>query len=191
MSRGNRKRRVDLGLLAAPVKCSARTTAGEPCKRSPIKGGNVCATHGGSAGHVVAAARRRLMASSDRVGALLLRIAEDEKTPPAVRLAAIRDVLDRAGVTVKQEVEVTVQPWQQLIEGIVSEVPDDGIRTFGSLQRDYVDGEVVDLVPPVDNEPGEDDDDLPALPAAPAPTPAAAPQRIPSRRRRGNRLAGH
>lgn len=155
---------------------------------APVRGGNVCRMHGGSAPQTVAAARRRLMAASDRVGALLLRIAEDETVSPAVRVAAIKDVLDRAGVTVKQEVEVTVQPWQALVEGIVAEVPDDGIRTFGSLQRDYVDGEVVDLAPPVDNDLGEEDDEPPrALPAAPAPT----PQRIPSRRRRGNRLAGH
>ncbi len=50
MSKGNRQRRRELGLLDAPVKCSARTSAGDPCKRSPIKGGNVCATHGGRDG---------------------------------------------------------------------------------------------------------------------------------------------
>lgn len=139
---------------------------------------------------MVAAARRRLMGASNNVAVLLLKIAEDEKQPPAIRLAAIKDVLDRAGVTVKQEVEVTVQPWQALVEGIVSEVPDEGIRTLGSLRLDgnVVDGEVVDLPPAFDNELGEEEPLPKALPAAPRPT----EQRIPSRRkRRGNRLAGH
>lgn len=42
------------------AKCSAHRSNGEPCQRSPIAGGTVCATHGGSAGHVRAAAARRL-----------------------------------------------------------------------------------------------------------------------------------
>lgn len=42
------------------AKCSAHRSNGEPCQRSPIAGGSVCATHGGSAGHVKAAAARRL-----------------------------------------------------------------------------------------------------------------------------------
>lgn len=42
------------------AKCSAHRSNGEPCQRSPIAGGAVCATHGGSAGHVKAAAARRL-----------------------------------------------------------------------------------------------------------------------------------
>lgn len=199
MSKGNRKRRRELGLLAEPTKCSARKRDGTPCGASPIRGSSVCRMHGGGAPQTVAAARRRLMAASDRVGALLLRIAEDESTPAPVRLAAIRDVLDRAGVTVKQEVEVTVQPWQQLIEGIVSEVPDEDIRTLGALGKDnVVDGEVVEplltkavALPPL---PTRGEDDATRGPDAPPPngtiTDKATP-RIPSRRRRGNRLAGH
>lgn len=42
------------------TKCTARRTNGEPCQRSPIAGGSVCATHGGSAPAVKAAAARRL-----------------------------------------------------------------------------------------------------------------------------------
>ncbi len=45
-----------------PMKalCTAHRSSGAPCQRSPIAGGTVCATHGGSAGHVKAAAARRL-----------------------------------------------------------------------------------------------------------------------------------
>lgn len=42
------------------AKCSAHRSNGEPCQRSPIAGGMVCATHGGSAPAVRAAAARRL-----------------------------------------------------------------------------------------------------------------------------------
>lgn len=181
MSKGNRTRRKAAGLLPAQVFCTARTTAGNPCQRPPVSGATVCWHHGGNAPQVVAAARRRLMAASNNMAVLLMRIAEDETTPAAVRVAAIKDVLDRAGVTVKQEVEITVQPWQAIVEGIVSEVPDEQIRTLGALNEDdTVDAEVVE---PVLTK-------AVALPPAPGPTPPPE-QRIPSRRRRGNRLAGH
>ena len=188
MSKGNRQRRTDLGILAAKVLCTARSSrTGKPCQRPPMSGQNVCFHHGGAAPQSVAAARRRLMASSDRVGALLLRIAEDEKTPPAVRLAAIRDVLDRAGVTVKQELEITVQPWQQIIDGIVAEVPDSAMRAQGALDvgspsqhREWVPGEIVE------------DDDVPLIDGLPVPQPPTptAEVKIPSRRqRRGTTLS--
>lgn len=144
----------------------------------------MCRAHGGAAPQVVAAARRRLMGASNNVAVLLLKIAEDEKQPPAIRLAAIKDVLDRAGVTVKQEVEITVQPWQELIDGIVSEVADDAVRPPGPLDGEVVEAEVVDGPP------------LPArAPALPTPAPAGPPPgteelRVPSRRRRGARVAG-
>lgn len=40
-------------------RCTAHTTAGRPCRKAPIKGATVCATHGGSAPQVRAAAARR------------------------------------------------------------------------------------------------------------------------------------
>lgn len=177
MSKGNRRRRKEAGLLPSGQLCSARSSrTGEPCQRPPITGASVCYHHGGAAPQVVAAARRRLMGASNNVSVLLLKIAEDEKTPPAVRLAAIKDVLDRAGVTVKQEVEITVQPWQQLVDGIVAEVGDQYVRPPGRLDGDVIDAEVVpDLAP-----------------AAPAPTspPGTDEAQIPSRRRTGRRVAG-
>lgn len=45
-------------------KCSARRSNGEPCNRSPIAGGSVCPTHGGSAPAVKAAAARRKAAEA-------------------------------------------------------------------------------------------------------------------------------
>ena len=42
------------------TRCTARNSRGERCRRTPINGGTVCATHGGRAPQVVAAAARRL-----------------------------------------------------------------------------------------------------------------------------------
>lgn len=42
------------------ARCTAHRKNGEPCKRPPIRGGTVCASHGGSAPAVRAAAERRL-----------------------------------------------------------------------------------------------------------------------------------
>jgi hypothetical protein len=43
-------------------RCSARTSAGRPCRAHPIRGGTVCRVHGGMAPQVRAAAERRLEA---------------------------------------------------------------------------------------------------------------------------------
>jgi hypothetical protein len=104
----------------------------------------------------------------------LYRIAHDEAQPPAVRLAAIRDWLDRAGIKEAFSVEVTVQPWERLVDGIVSEVEDEQLARVSRI----ISGEVVDT----------DDDDLPDLPPSPTPTATTQPP-IPSRRRRGSSLA--
>lgn len=42
------------------VRCSGRNRDGDPCGRPPIRGGTVCASHGGRAPQVRAAADRRL-----------------------------------------------------------------------------------------------------------------------------------
>lgn len=51
--------------------------------------------------------------------AKLYQLATDEKVPPAVRLAAIKDWLDRAGLNAKTTIELDL-PWQQLLSGIVA-----------------------------------------------------------------------
>ena len=44
-------------------RCTAHSPrTGQPCKRAPIRGGTVCATHGGSAPQVKAKAKERLTA---------------------------------------------------------------------------------------------------------------------------------
>ncbi|MDQ1202706.1 hypothetical protein QE449_003324 [Rhodococcus sp. SORGH_AS303] len=110
-----------------------------------MHGTTVCRMHGGSAPQVKAAARVRLDRAADRMAKELLGIADDESTPPAVRLAAIRDALDRTGVSAKTAVEVTVgpaEPWEQVFQGLVG-----GSRAESRAARGVEDpdaGEIID-----------------------------------------------
>lgn len=79
-------------------KCRARSSrTGEPCQHWPIRGGAVCRVHGGSAPQVKANAVERLQEMVDPLLTELWRIATSSDNEP-VRLAAIKDALDRAGV---------------------------------------------------------------------------------------------
>jgi len=86
-------------------KCTATNRAGNPCGGLAIRGGAVCRMHGGGSPAVKQSARQRVLEASDPVAARLVDIAlhaEDLR----VALVAIRDVLDRAGVTPPKPVEV-------------------------------------------------------------------------------------
>jgi hypothetical protein len=88
-------------------------------------GANVCHVHGGAAPQVQAAARRRLQQATDALAAKLLGIALDDGTSEAVRLAAIRDALDRGGVNAKAAFEVSLAPYEQVLAGLadVAHIP--------------------------------------------------------------------
>jgi hypothetical protein len=64
------------------------------------------------------AARARLSNAADRLAKELLRMATDDNVSDSVKLAAIRDALDRGGLSVKQEVELTARSYQQIFEGM-------------------------------------------------------------------------
>jgi hypothetical protein len=130
------------GLVEA-VYCTAHRTNGEPCKRRPIKGGTVCATHGGRAPQVKEAARRRIEAASDRAAAAMVRLMEDPETPHAVKLAAARDLLDRNDLTGKTAVEVTVKPWEAMLGDILITPDMGGADALSAV----VEGEVEDDEP--------------------------------------------
>lgn len=98
-------------------RCVAHRKSGEQCLKSAIRGGNVCRFHGGAAGHVRRKARERLELAADRMARELLGIATDGQSE-AVKLNAIRDALDRAGLGAKSEVSVEVKPWEQLMGDI-------------------------------------------------------------------------
>lgn len=76
--------------------CHARRTNGEPCTRFAIKGGKVCAFHGGSAPQVKRKARLRLAELVDPAIATLAReMAGADKSRD--RQAAANSILDRSG----------------------------------------------------------------------------------------------
>jgi hypothetical protein len=89
--------------------CTARRRSGTQCLNYAIRGAAVCRLHGGSAPQVRKAAQVRLLMAADGLAGLLVRMAYDDKLPPAVRLQAIRDGLDRAGLAPKSSVSVDVE----------------------------------------------------------------------------------
>ena len=96
--------------MTGPInRCTAHRRNGDPCKNRAIRGTNVCRVHGGSAPQVKRAAFVRLLMESDPAAAELIAIYKDKKNPIAARLRAIENVLDRAGVAAKQEVDLDVQ----------------------------------------------------------------------------------
>lgn len=71
------------------VPCSATTSAGKPCRKFAIVGGTVCATHGGSAPQVKAAAARRIAQAKAAAS-----LAEVDVTPiddPVAELVAVAE----------------------------------------------------------------------------------------------------
>lgn len=90
------------------VTCSARTVSGNPCKKPPIKGSNVCRTHGGAAPQVRAKAQVRLLMSADAAAAKLIEMIHSKKIDDRTKLLAVKDLLDRANLGGTQSIEVGV-----------------------------------------------------------------------------------
>jgi hypothetical protein len=137
--------------------------------------------HGGAAPQVLRKAQERIVMAQDDAASLLVRWMNDDTVPYAVRVKAAEGLLNRGGNAPGQRLEVSLDPapWQELIDGIVSEVGDQYTRPPGPLDGDVLDAEVVpDLAPA-------------ALDPAPSPTPPGTEDvRIPSRRQGGRRVAG-
>jgi hypothetical protein len=87
------------------------------CSKAAIRGTTVCPFHGGAAGHVRRKARERKALAADRMAKELLGIATDGQSK-AVKLSAIRDALDRAGLGAITEVSLELKPWEQLMGDI-------------------------------------------------------------------------
>ncbi|AEV73132.1 hypothetical protein MycrhN_2547 [Mycolicibacterium rhodesiae NBB3] len=138
-------------------RCVAKSSrTGKRCKRWAIKGSTVCPTHGGSTASVKRKARERIERAADRLSMELLGIATSAESE-AVRLAAVRDALDRAGLNPKTavEVEVGLKPFQKIFTGIDRGLRRDGTRApapslpappaLAPATAEIMDAEVVDV----------------------------------------------
>lgn len=89
-------------------RCTAKSTrTGQQCKRAPIRGGTVCATHGGSAPQVRAAAEKRLEelkpAAIQYLGWLVT-----QRDYPSAGLGAAKDIMDRTDGKPRETVDVNL-----------------------------------------------------------------------------------
>lgn len=131
-------------------RCRAHKKTGEQCKNAAILGSTVCRFHGGAAKHVKAAARARLENAADLMAKQLLGIALTAEGE-SVKLAAIKDALDRAGLKPPAEVVLSqgeTKPYEELFDDIASGsraesrkargVPDtdDSLAGFGAEEQD-------------------------------------------------------
>ncbi|MGV0774535.1 hypothetical protein [Mycolicibacterium elephantis] len=114
-------------------RCTGHKKTGERCGNYAIRGGYVCNYHGGKAKQVRAKARQRLENAADRLAKELLRMALDADVENKVKLAAIRDALDRGGLKVGEQVEISLKPWEQIGESIqlVTSTRADYMRSIG------------------------------------------------------------
>lgn len=84
--------------------CSARRSDGTKCRGMAIRGGSVCYVHGGAAPQVKLKARARIEAMVDPALDELRKLISSADTD-AVKLSAIKDVLDRAGYKLPEVVQ--------------------------------------------------------------------------------------
>lgn len=96
-------------------QCTAKAKGtGKRCGRYAIAGGTVCITHGGSAPQVKRKAKLRLLELVDPAITKLQQIMESGESDQ-VKLAAAKDILDRAGVPRQTEATVMVEDARDLL----------------------------------------------------------------------------
>lgn len=133
-----------MDLMHEKTLCTARRKNGTPCRNAPMLGSTVCRMHGGAAPQVRRRAQQRILEASDKAAYRLVQMMQDENIPAAVRLAAARDLLDRANVTGAQQVAVSVEmpAWEKHMADVIVDY------TVGKPEvrdaADIIDAEVVE-----------------------------------------------
>ena len=103
-------------------RCVAHKKNGNQCRHAAMNGATVCRNHGGNAPQVKLRAKQRLEEATNKMAGYLLEMASDTMIPEGVRLAAIKDALDRGGLGAKSsmEIEVSAKPFERVFTKIVS-----------------------------------------------------------------------
>lgn len=118
--------------------CTATKRNGMQCTNFAINGATVCRMHGGAAPQVRRAAQVRILMASDLAAKKMVELMSNPKVDDRVKLAAAKDLLDRANLAGTQNIEVgvTKRTFEDFVgEAIIDVEPDDD---------DVVDAYVVD-----------------------------------------------
>ncbi|MCW2526044.1 MAG: hypothetical protein JWM76_904 [Pseudonocardiales bacterium] len=145
------------------TRCKAiRYQAGQRCRRAAIKGSLVCKHHGGAAPQVQRKARERVLLAADDAISQIIRLMEDQSVPAPVRLAAARDLADRADLGATSKVDVTVSKWENVAGHILVDLPqsvgpaevvDEAYALADPTQVAALDFELPEQPPPYEPEP--------------------------------------
>lgn len=177
---------VEVAVPPDQFRCRARAVSGpfggQRCRKYAIRGGVVCTTHGGSLPTVKRAAQIKLLMAANPAIEKLIEIAFVKKNvDDADRIRAITQILDRAGIVGRMEVDVSIKPWQDAIRQLMS----DGKAAEEEATEaavDLVEGE--DFWVDYDSAAGDGDDD------GEEPTPSTAKRQTRTRRRQSNPWEG-
>lgn len=118
-------------------RCKAHRRSGDQCLKAANNGATVCRYHGGAARQVKMAARARLENAADRMAKELLGMATATDISDAVKLAAIKDALDRGGLKAPNEVVVSpgqTPAYQEIFDSMTTMT-----REESRLARGYTD----------------------------------------------------
>ncbi|HEU5159030.1 MAG TPA: HGGxSTG domain-containing protein [Streptosporangiaceae bacterium] len=112
--------------LKARTRCTAKSKrTGKPCQNAPMNGQAVCRMHGGATKAARAKAQERILAAADLAAKHLIEFMTSKRVPYPTRLAATREILDRAGISDALRVEIqTSGSIDRLIESILFDVDD-------------------------------------------------------------------
>ncbi len=142
-------------------RCKAHKKSGIRCAKPAMNGQRVCGTHGGRAKHSVEAARRRMMEYADPAVKKLTEIAFDPTKSDEIRLKATLAIIDRAGLSPRQALEIEVgpaKPYEQIADGMIEMqrggsraehrramgIPDDTPALAAPTHNEPIEAQVID-----------------------------------------------
>lgn len=100
------------------MQCTAKAkSTGTQCARAAIAGGTVCRVHGGAAPQVKAKAMQRLIDAAEDAAAELIRIIQNAESE-SVRVSAIKELFERAGIGEAQRVALEGEGLNITLNGI-------------------------------------------------------------------------